>query len=347
METPNGSASSAKLGSNRFRTNRHREFISLSRMFSSLEFINASPKELLSGLHSKAADCMFPTENKSFELVEWFFSRYRMSTFHDEAELAASLVDEKGGKIGKRVDSNLLDNKSGKKRKDTEMDNVVKRKTKSLCGLSDNGQSKEELVVTGSNSELCISNEGLAGNSANLSLVESKASEVGTVFQEGPIGNISDNNFDVNAASEGGTISQEGLVGNITNQLKSRVEKPAEEHHQTKNVTVPAPVSTPMSAPLPPISVPVPVPMSKPIPVQVPAPVPAPEPTPVPVPMPLLPVPGEAPPPSLEFMKQQLETMTIILEISGNDLCPQVKAKLDTEIKNLLRKVNSRVKSDP
>ncbi|XP_057430320.1 serine/threonine-protein kinase ATM-like isoform X2 [Lotus japonicus] len=566
----NGSASCAKLGSKRFRTNWHRKFISRSRMSSSPEFINASPKELLSELHSKAVDCMFPTENKSFELVEWFFSRYRISTYHDEAELATSLVDEKGGKTGKRVGSNLLDIKSGK-RKNNKMESSVKRKTKSLYGLSNmnintstgdslrleinlnEGSSKGSSVTEAPQNLSCRTSKGkvgpkkrrkieapqdpqiasvytdvkgtkcsslvidlrlsphrpgvtlekcFAGTTANHSLLVSTASEAGTVSQEVPIGNVAKHNFFENPASEGGTISQQGLVGNISKhrlfvsttsevgtvsvnktELKSTVEKQAEEHHHTKNVTeLPdlngictesdlirkevetVNVLTPGFRPgksrslsgcsrpsntdrvvetngesqpgtflhlqfAPGAYIPskdelltafyqfgplkasesqlfkgtgvaqivfvrstdageafhsleknkpfgtalvdyklhhlpaagptverllTPTQPTKPVPVQVPAPVPVPVSTPVPVPVPVpvpmpmpLPVPGEAPPPPLEFMKQQLQMMTSILENSGNNLSPQMKAKLDTEIKNLLRKVNSRAKSDP
>lgn len=54
-------------------------------------------------------------------------------------------------------------------------------------------------------------------------------------------------------------------------------------------------------------------------------------------------MPAETPP-SLEFMKKNLEMMSSILENSGNTLSPHMRAKLDAEIKNLLRRVNSRNK---
>ncbi|KAK7306881.1 hypothetical protein VNO77_44841 [Canavalia gladiata] len=133
----NGSSSYAKLGSKRFRKNWHRKFISCSTMSSSPEFINASSHELISGLYSAAVDCMFPIENKSFDLVEWFFCRYRVSAFQDEAELASSLVNEKGGKIGKPMGNDFTNMKSEKKRKNNIMENAVKRKSKAHSGLSD------------------------------------------------------------------------------------------------------------------------------------------------------------------------------------------------------------------
>ncbi|XP_004502086.1 serine/threonine-protein kinase ATM isoform X1 [Cicer arietinum] len=133
----NGSSLSAKPGSKRFRNNWYRKFISCSSMSSSPKFIHASSGDLLSGLYSIAVDCMSPIENKSFDLVEWFFCKYRISKFHDEAELATSMVSVNGGKTAKLLSNDLLDTESEKKRKNTKMENAVKRKMKSLSGLLD------------------------------------------------------------------------------------------------------------------------------------------------------------------------------------------------------------------
>lgn len=133
----NKTPSIGKLGSKRFQRSWYRKFISCS-MSSSPEFISTPSNELLSGLYSKAVDCMSPIEHKSFDLVEWFFCRYRISEYHDEAELATSLVNVNGGKTGKPVGNDLLDTKSEKKRKNNKMENAVRRrKMKSLSGLSD------------------------------------------------------------------------------------------------------------------------------------------------------------------------------------------------------------------
>ncbi|XP_020207684.1 serine/threonine-protein kinase ATM isoform X2 [Cajanus cajan] len=130
-----GSSSNAKLGSKRFRKNWYKKFISCNTMSSNQEFMNASADELLSGLYSTAIDCMFPVGSKSFDLVERFFCRYRVSNYHDEAELATSLVNAKEEKIGEPV-GDLPDSKT-KKRKNNKMENTVRRKRKSLSGLSD------------------------------------------------------------------------------------------------------------------------------------------------------------------------------------------------------------------
>ncbi|KAH1099372.1 hypothetical protein GLYMA_13G004800v4 [Glycine max] len=132
----NGSSSYAKLGSKRFRNSWYKKFISCNTMSSHNKFMNSSAEELLSGLYSTAVDCMFPVGNKSFDLVERFFCRYRVSNYHDEAELATSQVNAKEEKLGKSVCNDLLDTKS-KKRKNNKIENAVRRKRKSLSGLSD------------------------------------------------------------------------------------------------------------------------------------------------------------------------------------------------------------------
>lgn len=128
----NGSSSYAKLGSKRFRKNWYRKFVSSNTMSSSPEFMKTSANELLSGLYSTAIDCMFPVGNKSFDLVERFFCRYRVSNYHDEAELATSLVNAKEEKVG----NDLPDTKS-KKKKNNKTENAVRCKRRSLSGLSD------------------------------------------------------------------------------------------------------------------------------------------------------------------------------------------------------------------
>lgn len=100
-----GSSSYSKLCRKRFRKNWNRKFIHNSNIFTSPELINASAARLLSGLRSAAVDCTFPMGNKSFNLVEQFFGRYRISIYHDEAELASSLVNAKEEEMGKAADS--------------------------------------------------------------------------------------------------------------------------------------------------------------------------------------------------------------------------------------------------
>ncbi|MED6124578.1 hypothetical protein PIB30_060145 [Stylosanthes scabra] len=134
-----GSSSYAKLDCKRFRKIWYRKFVGPSSILSSSEFINVSSKELLSGLYSKAVDCMFPMKKKRFDLFESFFYRYRISEFHDDAEIAASLVNLNGGNTEETVDCDVKDIKNGKrKRKYDQSENKLRpKKMKSLSGLSD------------------------------------------------------------------------------------------------------------------------------------------------------------------------------------------------------------------
>ncbi|KAL1319584.1 uncharacterized protein [Arachis hypogaea] len=144
-----GSSSYANLVSKRFRKIWYRKFVSPSAILSSSEFINASSKELLSGLYSKAVDCMFPMKDKRFDLFESFFYRYRISEFHDEAELASSLVNVNGGNTEKTVGSDVHNKKNEKrKRKYDKLENKLRPKMKSLSGLSDVNISCSSTVDT-------------------------------------------------------------------------------------------------------------------------------------------------------------------------------------------------------
>ncbi|MED6159746.1 hypothetical protein PIB30_045140 [Stylosanthes scabra] len=134
-----GSSSYAKLDCKRFRKIWYRKFVSPSTILSSSEFINVSSKELLSGLYSKAVDCKFPMKKKRFDLFESFFYRYRISKFHDDAEIATSLINLNGGNTEETVGCDVKDIKNGKrKRKCDQLENELRpKKMKSLSGLSD------------------------------------------------------------------------------------------------------------------------------------------------------------------------------------------------------------------
>ncbi|XP_068494462.1 serine/threonine-protein kinase ATM-like isoform X2 [Phaseolus vulgaris] len=130
----NISLSNAKLGSRRFRKNWYRKFVSCNNQSSSPEFMNASIVDVLSGLFSTAVDCMFPVGKENFDFVEQFFCRYRISNYYDEAELATFQVNAQ--EPGKPVGNDLPDTTS-KKRKNNKRESAVRRKRKSLSGLSD------------------------------------------------------------------------------------------------------------------------------------------------------------------------------------------------------------------
>ncbi|XP_058754035.1 serine/threonine-protein kinase ATM-like [Vicia villosa] len=146
----NGSLSSNKLGGTRFQNNWYRKFISCSKMSSSPKFFGASSSDLLSGLHSLAVGSMSPIKDKRFDMVEWFFCKYRISKYHDETELATSLFNLNEGKTSKPVDNGVMDTKSEKKKKNTQTENAARRKMKSLSGLSSTNTNVSTGDCTGS-----------------------------------------------------------------------------------------------------------------------------------------------------------------------------------------------------
>lgn len=133
----NGSPSTAKSGNKKFRSNWCRKFIRWQTTSSIPDFINASSAELLSGLYSKAVGCNFPNENKRPDLVECFFCTYRLSAFHDEAELAASLINLKGGYSGTPIRNDSLNVTEQEKRKKKKLEHAPRHRTKSLSSQSD------------------------------------------------------------------------------------------------------------------------------------------------------------------------------------------------------------------
>ncbi|KAF7826890.1 serine/threonine-protein kinase ATM isoform X2 [Senna tora] len=135
----NGKPSTAKSGRKRIRGNWCRKFIEWNTLFRGPEFTKASTVELLSGLYSKAIGFDLPNEkNRQSDLVEWFFCSYRLSTFHDEAELAASLINLNGGNSGASVRNTSPDvSTKQEKTKKKKPENTSRLRTKSLSSQAD------------------------------------------------------------------------------------------------------------------------------------------------------------------------------------------------------------------
>ncbi|KAK8629720.1 hypothetical protein V6N13_078550 [Hibiscus sabdariffa] len=80
-----GSSSADKRSAKKFQKTWYRKFIRRNSVTAYPELSSVSSAELLSEIHLLAVDCLFSTESKTFGLIEWFFSRFRISSYHDES----------------------------------------------------------------------------------------------------------------------------------------------------------------------------------------------------------------------------------------------------------------------
>ncbi|GMI72527.1 hypothetical protein HRI_000922000 [Hibiscus trionum] len=80
-----GSSSADKRSAKKFQKTWYRKFIRGNGVTAYPELNSISSAELLSELHFLAVDYLFSTESKTFGLIEWFFSRFRISSYHDES----------------------------------------------------------------------------------------------------------------------------------------------------------------------------------------------------------------------------------------------------------------------
>ncbi|KAE8709001.1 Ubiquitin-specific protease 12 isoform 1 [Hibiscus syriacus] len=80
-----GFSSCDKRSAKKFQKTWYRKFIRGNSVTAYPELSSISSAELLSELHFLAVDFLFSTENKTFDLIEWFFSRFRISAYHDES----------------------------------------------------------------------------------------------------------------------------------------------------------------------------------------------------------------------------------------------------------------------
>ncbi|XVF82678.1 hypothetical protein PTKIN_Ptkin16aG0067900 [Pterospermum kingtungense] len=146
-----GSPSVVKTPATRFQKQWYRKFISGNNVTAYAELVNTSCIELLSELHFMAVDCGIPTESKNFGLTEWFFSRFRISAYHDESIYEIyykNMVNQKKATatdpclLGNdphemKPTSSSLTNPGNKIQKKKKLKNSGIPKTKSPCGLSD------------------------------------------------------------------------------------------------------------------------------------------------------------------------------------------------------------------
>ncbi|KAK6233752.1 hypothetical protein QUC31_006158 [Theobroma cacao] len=146
-----GSPSVVKSSVKRFQKNWYRKFIRGNTVTPYPELMNTPSAELLSELHFIAVDCLFSTESKNFGLIEWFFSRFRISVYHDESIYEMYCKNMVGQKEATATDPFLSGNDShdmkptsspcmypgNKMQKGKKLTNSGRSKIKSLSGLSD------------------------------------------------------------------------------------------------------------------------------------------------------------------------------------------------------------------
>ncbi|KAJ6375546.1 hypothetical protein OIU77_000517 [Salix suchowensis] len=138
-----GSHSASKSSGKRFQKKWIRKFISGNDISKNPELMNASAADLLSELCFTAVDCLYPSESKNFDIVEWFFSRFRISVYHDESIYEKYCKDVIGinndALLGKDAEeanqTQTLPNAKAHGEKNSR--NSARSKVKSLSGLSD------------------------------------------------------------------------------------------------------------------------------------------------------------------------------------------------------------------
>lgn len=81
----NGSPSNLKCSGEKFWKKWYRKFNGGHSISGNSKLINASSSELFADLCSTAVDCLYLSENKKFDSVGWFFSRFRISMYYDES----------------------------------------------------------------------------------------------------------------------------------------------------------------------------------------------------------------------------------------------------------------------
>ncbi|KAF2315910.1 hypothetical protein GH714_040705 [Hevea brasiliensis] len=138
-----GSHSISKSSGKRIQNEWFRKFTSGNDALSNPELISAA--NLLSELCFTAVDCLYPNKSKNFDLIVWFFSRFRISVYHDESIYEMNCKNVTGsrneallGKETQETSQTLQDVKTElKMQKKKKNGNSARSKIKSLDGLAD------------------------------------------------------------------------------------------------------------------------------------------------------------------------------------------------------------------
>lgn len=129
---PSGSPAIAKCNNKRFWRKWYNKFISGSNTNGNPELINASSAELLSKLHFAAVHCLYPSEDENFDSIALFFSRFRISVYHDESFYEAHWWDMAAQNETVAAESSLLVDKEIKNSSPAAKTSSKKRKKKAI-----------------------------------------------------------------------------------------------------------------------------------------------------------------------------------------------------------------------
>ncbi|TYJ31293.1 hypothetical protein E1A91_A06G188200v1 [Gossypium mustelinum] len=171
-----GSPSSDKRSAKRFQKTWYRKFIKGNDVTAYPELSNTSSADLLSELHLLAVDCLFQTESKTFGLTEWFFSRFRISSYHDESIYEMHCKNMANQKEATVTDPCLLGN------------DPHQTKPTSLPLTSPRNKMQKKKKLTGSATSNAKSPSGMLDGNINLVACNLSAKESQAMTSEAPNG---------------------------------------------------------------------------------------------------------------------------------------------------------------
>ncbi|KAJ8753605.1 hypothetical protein K2173_022846 [Erythroxylum novogranatense] len=134
-----GSATVSRSSGKRFQKKWFRKFISDNDIPNNPEFVSASAADFLCQLHCIAVGCPYSNNCKNFDIMEWFFSRFRILVYHDESIYEMHCKNLIGNCTNAIEPSQELQDAKDEQRtlKKRKPKNTGKLKTKYLSGLSD------------------------------------------------------------------------------------------------------------------------------------------------------------------------------------------------------------------
>ncbi|KAF5730854.1 serine/threonine-protein kinase ATM-like [Tripterygium wilfordii] len=149
-----GPPSVCKGSGKRFQKKWFKKSGSENSILANPDFINATSAQLLSELCFTAVDCLYPNGNKNFEVTEWFFSRYRISRYHDESIYEMFCRNVTGQKEATGSEYRLLHRQTQEiKQISPGAKSEPKKRKRRTSKHSDDGIVADPPVVVGSNAK--------------------------------------------------------------------------------------------------------------------------------------------------------------------------------------------------